>query len=109
MSFRIATFNVESMFERPKALNLETWADGRQILNDCAELNDLVGQQDYTAARKTRMLTLMDKYPPAPVHGEERVHPAAGVPRPAAQGHRGQPDHRGRQPRRLGRLVRARA
>jgi hypothetical protein len=28
---RLATFNVENMFERAAAMNLPTWADGKQV------------------------------------------------------------------------------
>lgn len=31
---RLATFNVENMFERPKVMNLETWDLGAQVLED---------------------------------------------------------------------------
>jgi hypothetical protein len=29
---RIASFNVESLFERPVAMNQKTWADGKQVV-----------------------------------------------------------------------------
>ena len=29
---RIATYNVENLFTRAKALNLDTWAEGKSIL-----------------------------------------------------------------------------
>ena len=41
---RLATFNVENMFERAAAMNLPTWADGKQVLEDFARLNDLISQ-----------------------------------------------------------------
>jgi hypothetical protein len=31
---RLATFNVENMFERAKAMNLDTWDEGKSVLED---------------------------------------------------------------------------
>lgn len=58
---RIATFNVENMFERPAVMNLPNWSDGRQVLQDFAELSDLIERQTYNAATKKRLVTLMDR------------------------------------------------
>ena len=41
---RIAVYNVENLFDRAKAMNLETWEDGRPILEKFAELNTLLGE-----------------------------------------------------------------
>lgn len=56
---RLATYNVENMFERPAAMNLPKWEDGRAFLTDCAELNDLIAQPVYTTAIKDRLLEIM--------------------------------------------------
>lgn len=56
---KLASFNVENMFERAKALNGATWADGRAALEAHAALNALFNKQSYTAADKTRMLKLL--------------------------------------------------
>jgi len=56
---RIAAYNVENLFSRARALNLETWADGRPILERYAELNALFEEPVYTDAIKVRMLALM--------------------------------------------------
>jgi endonuclease/exonuclease/phosphatase family metal-dependent hydrolase len=56
---RLASYNVENLFDRAKALNLDTWTEGKPILEDFAELNQLLGELNYTAARKTRMVELM--------------------------------------------------
>jgi len=56
---RIASFNVESLFDRPKAMNLGSWAAGKPILNKQAELNGLLGEGVYTKAFKTRMVQLL--------------------------------------------------
>ena len=55
---RIASFNVESLFDRPKAMNLPTWADGRQALEQQAEVNVLLGEVTYTPAIKAQIVTL---------------------------------------------------
>jgi endonuclease/exonuclease/phosphatase family metal-dependent hydrolase len=56
---RLATFNVENLFERPAAMNLPKWTDGKKILQDFSELNDLIAQGTYTAATKKKLLTIM--------------------------------------------------
>lgn len=56
---RLATYNIENLFTRARALNLETWADGRPILEKYSELNQLFEEAVYTEAIKARMLALM--------------------------------------------------
>jgi len=56
---RIASYNVENMFRRPVALNQETWAQGRPILEAYGELQDLLEQPSYSAADKTRIVELL--------------------------------------------------
>jgi Endonuclease/Exonuclease/phosphatase family len=56
---RLAAYNVENLFDRAKAMNLETWEDGRQVLELHAQLNNLLGETEYTAASKTKMIELM--------------------------------------------------
>lgn len=52
---RLAVYNVENLFDRPKAMNLGTWDEGKAILQDFAALSELLGELDYTTARKQRM------------------------------------------------------
>lgn len=59
---RLATFNVENMFERAKAMNLENWESGAEILEDFKELNELIQHDIYTEAIKTKLLTIMKRY-----------------------------------------------
>lgn len=59
---RLAVYNVENLFDRAKVMNLETWADGRSILEDFSELNGLLGQADYSAADKQTMAGLLIKF-----------------------------------------------
>ena len=56
---RLAPYNVENLFDRAKALNLETWQEGRPVLEAFAELNALMGEINYTEARKRRMTELL--------------------------------------------------
>ena len=58
---RLASFNVENMFDRAKAMNQETWAEGRPALAAHAELNRIFNKATYSAADKTRILTLLDQ------------------------------------------------
>jgi hypothetical protein len=44
---RIGSYNVENLFARAKALNLETWAAGRPVLQAQAQLNELLQADDY--------------------------------------------------------------
>ena len=59
---RIATFNVENLFSRPVVMNLETWAEGREVLEDVARLNGLLSKPTYTDAIKQKILVLLEKY-----------------------------------------------
>lgn len=56
---RLATYNVENLFSRARALNLDTWADGRKILEAYTELNALFEEPLYTPEIKERILALM--------------------------------------------------
>lgn len=56
---RVAVYNVENLFDRAKALNEETWAEGKPILEKFAKLNALLGEDDYTSSRKQAMAELM--------------------------------------------------
>lgn len=60
---RIATFNVENMFKRSKIMNLPKWADGAKVLKDYARLNELIGQDMYSAADKKELLKIMGNHP----------------------------------------------
>lgn len=56
---RVASFNVESLFDRAKALSLPTWEDGRKILEAYAEANGLLNKPVYTPAIKARLVELL--------------------------------------------------
>jgi hypothetical protein len=59
---RLATFNVENLFDRPKAMNLDTWTDGKKILEDFKHLNQLIQRQTYTNATKSDLLEVMGRH-----------------------------------------------
>jgi predicted extracellular nuclease len=56
---RICSFNVENLFQRAKALNLETWAKGRPALERYAKVSLLLNQVNYSAADKDRIAKLL--------------------------------------------------
>ena len=58
---RLATFNVENLFERPSAMNLPNWSAGRKYLQDFSELNDLIGRETYDDATKNQLLSIMGR------------------------------------------------
>jgi endonuclease/exonuclease/phosphatase family metal-dependent hydrolase len=56
---KLATYNVENLFQRAHALNLGTWNDGKDILEKFTELNDVFNRANYTAADKARIVQLI--------------------------------------------------
>jgi endonuclease/exonuclease/phosphatase family metal-dependent hydrolase len=56
---RLAAYNVENLFDRPIAMNLEDRAEGDAVLKDFAELNALLGRSAYRPADKARMVALL--------------------------------------------------
>lgn len=56
---RLATFNVENLFSRARALNLGNPAEGRVVLDAYTELNKLFEHEAYSDADKARMLELL--------------------------------------------------
>jgi endonuclease/exonuclease/phosphatase family metal-dependent hydrolase len=59
---RLATFNVENLFDRPRAMNLDTWPEGKPALEDFKHLNELIQSQTYTSAAKSKMLEIMRRH-----------------------------------------------
>ncbi len=62
MQIRIATFNVENLFSRPKAMNMPTWSEGKPYLEDYASLTLLLNQDVYSEEDKEKILHLLEKY-----------------------------------------------
>ena len=58
---RLATFNVENMFERVSVMNLPSWSDGRLVLQDFTRLSDLIQKKEYLPHDKEEMLTIMKR------------------------------------------------
>lgn len=56
---RLASYNVENLFDRAKVMNLPSHAEARPILDQFSALSGLLAKLDYTAADKTRMSELM--------------------------------------------------
>jgi endonuclease/exonuclease/phosphatase family metal-dependent hydrolase len=53
---RLATYNVENLFERPVAMNQATWAVGKAALAAYSDFNSIIEESIYTAAIKTKVL-----------------------------------------------------
>jgi endonuclease/exonuclease/phosphatase family metal-dependent hydrolase len=58
---RIASFNVENLFARAKAMNLSDWELGRPILEAHREVNTIMQEAEYPAVRKERMKQLLEQ------------------------------------------------
>jgi endonuclease/exonuclease/phosphatase family metal-dependent hydrolase len=56
---RLASYNVENLFNRARALNQDTWSEGKPILEKFARLNEILGEHLYTAAMKRRIAGLL--------------------------------------------------
>ena len=56
---RIASFNVENLFARPKALNTSDWDEGKPILEAYEQVNALMAESHYTPLRKQTMIDLL--------------------------------------------------
>jgi endonuclease/exonuclease/phosphatase family metal-dependent hydrolase len=62
MSIRIATFNVENLFNRPIAMNMPDGSNGQKILDDNAKMTRLLNQETYSDADKEDILRLLEAY-----------------------------------------------
>jgi endonuclease/exonuclease/phosphatase family metal-dependent hydrolase len=58
----LATYNVDNMFERAKAMNLATWSEGKPILEDYARLNQLIQETIYTDTIKSELLDIINRH-----------------------------------------------
>ena len=56
---RLATYNVENLFVRARALNLDTWTEGKKVLEEFVALNELIEEPAYTNEIKAKMVALM--------------------------------------------------
>jgi endonuclease/exonuclease/phosphatase family metal-dependent hydrolase len=58
---RLASYNVENLFERARVMNLDTWRDGADVLQMHAEMNGILGKKLYSAADKKKIIELLKK------------------------------------------------
>lgn len=58
---RVAAFNVENLFDRPRAFNRDEPAERNKALELHAELNGLFEKTTYSSANKSKMIQLMKK------------------------------------------------
>mgnify|MGYP000897809475 CR=1 FL=1 len=58
---RLATYNVENLFARARALNLADPAESRPILEKFSELNQMFEEPVYSEEMKARMLKLLEE------------------------------------------------
>ena len=56
---RIASFNVENLFDRPKAMRSSDLSVGKAILAAYEKINALIQKDPYSAADKKRILDLL--------------------------------------------------
>jgi endonuclease/exonuclease/phosphatase family metal-dependent hydrolase len=59
---KVASYNVENMFDRAKAMNMDHWAEGRPALEAHQALNALFNRPVYSDADKQTMLTLLNEH-----------------------------------------------
>ncbi|AGA31191.1 endonuclease/exonuclease/phosphatase family protein [Singulisphaera acidiphila] len=58
---RIASFNVENLFSRARALNQDDFSEGKPILTEFSKLNILLEKPVYSADDKTAILESLDR------------------------------------------------
>lgn len=58
---RIASFNVENLFQRARVMNQETWSAGKDILTEYSRLNTILQKAVYTPADKNKILASIGK------------------------------------------------
>ena len=56
---KLASYNVENLFQRARAMNLPDNADGRDALKAHAEINGILNKNTYSAADKNKIIDLM--------------------------------------------------
>src|SRR4051812_30853795 len=58
---RIASFNIENLFARARAMNLDTWSDGKKVLADYSSLNTILQKPVYAPADKQKILAAISQ------------------------------------------------
>lgn len=62
MTIRIATFNAENLFRRPKVFGIEDEGERNEVLDDFNELAALIAKDLYSDADKERIAGLVKKH-----------------------------------------------
>lgn len=62
MDIRIATFNMENLFCRPKAMAEGAGQKGQQAIDDHAELNNIIAKESYSDHDKMRLIEIEERY-----------------------------------------------
>jgi len=57
---KLASYNVENLFMRARALNGATFSEGKEILQAHADINRIIGKEQYTEADKAKILSLLE-------------------------------------------------
>jgi endonuclease/exonuclease/phosphatase family metal-dependent hydrolase len=57
---KLASYNLENLFLRARAMNGEAYADGKKALEAHAELNAILAQPRYTGADKAKIIRLLE-------------------------------------------------
>lgn len=60
---RLGTYNIENLFDRPKAMNLSSWEAGQAAINDCSTLNSLIQKARYSEDDKLAIYEIMSRHP----------------------------------------------
>src|SRR5687768_6695329 len=60
MALRLATFNVENLFARAKALDTADWQQGEPVLAAFATFNRIAAKPAYDAQDKTSLLSALE-------------------------------------------------
>jgi len=58
---KVASYNVENLFARPKAMNLGSWSEGKPVLELYQSLNSLLQKPVYTSSDKVKILDRLKK------------------------------------------------
>lgn len=57
---RLASFNVENLFQRARVMNQDSWQDGKEVLKAYARFNTIIQRAQYNAATKRELLDLLE-------------------------------------------------
>src|SRR5262245_47619632 len=56
---RLASYNVENLFERARAMNFEDHQEGKEVLAKHAQINTVLNKAEYKKADKDKIMQLM--------------------------------------------------